>query len=295
MAQKIKLIVIWFWGRFCKVFQSNLCISACFFNHSSPLRSTPLLLISHPTCNCAPNPMTELTLLAPVLYLPLYKTYYMLSWFVIHYNTSSRLVASLILPLIPHSLKMMSNPESKGKAAAAGAPPPVNGRGWGRGVAIVDFMLRLGGIAAALAATIIMATTNQTLPFFTQFFQFHANYSDLPAFSFFVVANAIASGYLVLSLPFSIITIVRPSAIGVRLLLLALDTVMVGLTMAAAGSTAAVVYLAHKGNTSTNWLAICQQFGNFCQRVSGAVVASFIAALIFIILVLVSAMALRRN
>lgn len=42
---------------------------------------------------------------------------------------------------------------------------------------------------------------------------------------FFVVANAIASGYLVLSMPFSIITIVRPHAAGVKLLLLILDTV----------------------------------------------------------------------
>ncbi|XP_042023877.1 casparian strip membrane protein 3-like [Salvia splendens] len=69
-----------------------------------------------------------------------------------------------------------------------------------------------------------MGTTHQTLPFFTQFFQFQASYDDLPTFTFFVVANAIASGYLLLSMPFSIVAIVRPHASGVKLLLLILDT-----------------------------------------------------------------------
>ncbi|KAF7152394.1 hypothetical protein RHSIM_Rhsim01G0204200 [Rhododendron simsii] len=166
--------------------------------------------------------------------------------------------------------------------------------GWNRGVAIFDFILRLCAIVAALAATTTMGTTNQTLPFFTQFFQFQANYDDLPAFTFFVIANAIASGYLVLSLPFSIVCIVRPTAVGIRLLLLVLDTVMVAVTTSAASAAAAIVYLAHNGNSNTNWLAICQQFNDFCQRVSGAVVASFIGALIFMFLVVFSAVALRR-
>ncbi|KAL0460803.1 UNVERIFIED_CONTAM: Casparian strip membrane protein 3 [Sesamum latifolium] len=112
---------------------------------------------------------------------------------------------------------------------------------------------------------------------------------------FFVVANAIASGYLVLSLPFSIVAIVRPHAVGLKLLLIILDTVMMAFTTAAAASAAAIVYLAHNGNSNTNWLAICQQFTDFCQRVSGAVVASFIAAAIFLFLIVLSAVALRRN
>ncbi|KAK6926547.1 Casparian strip membrane protein domain [Dillenia turbinata] len=167
--------------------------------------------------------------------------------------------------------------------------------GWKKGLAIFDFILRLCAIGAALAAAAVMGTTDQTLPFFTQFFQFQASYDDLPAFQFFVVAFAIVSGYLVLSLPFSIVTIVRPHAVGPRLLLFVFDTVMVALTTAAASAAAAIVYLAHNGNSSANWVAICQQFGDFCQQVSGAVVAAFIAAFIFILLVVLSAMALRRQ
>ncbi|KAH6773028.1 hypothetical protein C2S51_011432 [Perilla frutescens var. frutescens] len=140
-----------------------------------------------------------------------------------------------------------------------------------------------------------MGTTDETLPFFTQFFQFQASYDDLPTFTFFVVANAIASGYLVLSLPFSIVSIVRPHAAGIKLLLLIFDAALAAFTTAAAAAAAAIVYLAHNGNSNTNWLAICQQFNDFCQRVSGAVVASFIAAVIFIFLVVLSAVALRHS
>lgn len=70
---------------------------------------------------------------------------------------------------------------------------------------------------------------------------------------------------------------------------------MAALTTAAASAAAAIVYLAHNGNPNTNWLAICQQFSDFCQNVSGAVVASFIAAVIFMFLIVLSALALRRH
>ncbi|KAI3706502.1 hypothetical protein L6452_24290 [Arctium lappa] len=166
---------------------------------------------------------------------------------------------------------------------------------WKRGLGIFDFILRICAIAAALAAATAMGTTNQQLPFFTQFFQFKADYNDLPAFTFFVIANATAGAYLVLSLPFSIVCIVRPHIVGARLMLIVFDTIAVPLITAAASAAASIVYLAHNGNSNANWAAICQQFDDFCQRVSGAVVASFITAVIFMVLVVVSAVALRRN
>ncbi|KAG6763191.1 hypothetical protein POTOM_033729 [Populus tomentosa] len=180
-------------------------------------------------------------------------------------------------------------------------------KGWKKGAAIFDLVLRLSAIVAGFAATSLMATTDQILPFFTQFFQFHAQYNDLPTFlyayytfllltkaKFFVIANAITSGYLVLSLPFSIVCIVRPRAAGPRLLLIILDSVMMGLTTSAASASAAIVYLAHNGNSISNWNAFCQQFNNFCQQVSSAVVASFLAAALLLSLVVLSAIALRK-
>ncbi|URD73331.1 CASP-like protein [Musa troglodytarum] len=226
--------------------------------------------------------------------------------------------------------------DARGKAPAAApapaAPPPaapapakdrrfpfllrktkVGGGACKRGVACFDFLLRLCAIAATLVAAIIMGTTDETLPFFTQFFQFHANYADLPALTsvhiypllleghshdlnrFFVVGNAIAAGYLVLSLPFSLAAMVRPQAIGPRLLLFVLDTVMMELTIAAASSATAIVYLAHNGSSKANWVAICLRFDGFCQSISGAVVASFIAVVFFMVLVVMSALVMRKQ
>ncbi|WOG92495.1 hypothetical protein DCAR_0311764 [Daucus carota subsp. sativus] len=201
------------------------------------------------------------------------------------------------------AINITESKSTKGKAAAVapatiiattkGAENPKGG--WKRGVGVFDFILRICAIGAALAATATMGTTDQTLPFFTQFLQFQASYDDLPAFTYFVIANGIASAYLVLSLPFSVVCIVRPHIVGARLLLLILDTVMIALTTSGAAGAASIVYLAHNGNPNTNWNAICQQFNDFCQRVSGAVVASFITAFIFMFLVVLSAVALRRN
>ncbi|KAK1274767.1 hypothetical protein QJS04_geneDACA011723 [Acorus gramineus] len=167
---------------------------------------------------------------------------------------------------------------------------------WRRRVSSVfDFILRVIAIGAILAAIITMVTTDETLPFFTQLFQFHASYDQMPAFMFFVIGNAIAGGYLVLSLCYSMFTIIRPRLVGARLLLLIFDTLMMALTTAAASSAAAIVYLAHNGNASANWVGICQQFQNFCQRTSGAVVASFVAVVIFMFLIVMSALSLRRR
>ncbi|CAK7341899.1 unnamed protein product [Dovyalis caffra] len=187
-----------------------------------------------------------------------------------------------------------SSSVAKGKAPLIAVSRDEKG-GYGKGIAIFDFVLRLAAIVTALAAAATMGTSDETLPFFTQFFQFQASYDDLPTFQFFIIAMALVAGYLVLSLPFSIVAIVRPHAVGPRLLLLILDTVALTLNTAAGAAAAAIVYLAHNGNSNTNWLAICQQYGDFCQKVSGAVVASLITAVLFVFLVVLSGFALRRH
>ncbi|KAG2333884.1 hypothetical protein Bca52824_005064 [Brassica carinata] len=138
---------------------------------------------------------------------------------------------------------------------------------------------------AILDSAILMATTNETLPFFTQFIRFHADYNDLPALTFFVVANAVVSGYLILTLPLAFVHIVKKRQ----------RTAMVGLLASGAASAAAIVYLAHKGNNNTNWFPVCQQFNSFCERISGSLIGSFIAVALLILLICLSAIALSRR
>lgn len=83
--------------------------------------------------------------------------------------------------------------EVKSYKSGKGAPPVVmattrlgqmpHDAGWKRGVGIIDLILRICAITAALAAAAVMGTTSQNLPFFTQIFQFQASYDDFPTFT----------------------------------------------------------------------------------------------------------------
>ncbi|MBA0553092.1 hypothetical protein Golob_012309 [Gossypium lobatum] len=178
------------------------------------------------------------------------------------------------------------------KAFAVVEPP---NRGAKRGIAIADFFLRLCALGAALGAAISMGTADQLLPFTTQFLQFEAQYDDFDAFRYFVISLAMVTGYLLLSLPFSIVCIMRPLATAPRLFLVIFDSIMGGVTIAAGSAAAAIVYVAHTGNPNTNWLPICQQYGDYCQSASGAVIGSLIAGAVLFFIVILSAFALKRS
>ncbi|KAI4320423.1 hypothetical protein MLD38_033906 [Melastoma candidum] len=169
------------------------------------------------------------------------------------------------------------------------------GFGANKGVSVLDFVLRIVAFVCTLGSAIAMGTTNETLPFFTQFIRFRARFNDLPTFTFFVVANSVASAYFILSLPLSIFHIVKSGAQNSRIVMVILDTVVLALVTAGASASAAIVYLAHKGNTRTNWFSICQQFNSFCERISGSLIGSFGAVVVLIILILLSAVALSRR
>ncbi|KAJ8750028.1 hypothetical protein K2173_013943 [Erythroxylum novogranatense] len=165
-----------------------------------------------------------------------------------------------------------------------------------RGASILDFILRVVAFIGTLGSAIAMGTTNETLPFFTQFIRFRAQYNDLPTFTFFVVANGIVGAYMLLSLPVSIFNIVRSSAKNTRILLVVFDTAMLALLTAGASAAAAIIYLAHTGNVKANWLAICQQqFNSFCERISASLIGSFVGMAVLVLLILLSAVALSRR
>lgn len=79
----------------------------------------------------------------------------------------------------------MERPTSSGAHIIKGSDSASSVWGWRKKVAVFDFIMRIFGIVATLAAGIAMGTTDEKLPFFTQFFQFEAKYSDLPAFTLY--------------------------------------------------------------------------------------------------------------
>ncbi|PON54141.1 Casparian strip membrane protein [Parasponia andersonii] len=164
-----------------------------------------------------------------------------------------------------------------------------------RGLSVIDFILRTLASFGTLASAIAMGTTRQTLPFVTRFVRFKAVYKDLPTLTFFVIANSVVCGYLVISLPLSFFHVVKCKVTKSRIILIIFDTVMMALLTAGASSAAAIVNLAHNGNTNANWFAICRQFNSFCQRISGSLIGSFVAVVVFILLIIISAVVISRR
>ncbi|XP_075494299.1 casparian strip membrane protein 1-like [Primulina tabacum] len=170
------------------------------------------------------------------------------------------------------------------------APKAANGRG----KTILDLIMRIFAMIGTLSSAIAVGRTGQTLPHFSGFLQFSAAYTNLPTFTFFVVANAIASAYLVLSLVLSIFHILKTGAKVTRAVLIILDLVILALLISGASAATAIVYLAHNGNPQVNWFAICQEYNAFCERVSGALVGSFLAILVLMLLISLSAVSLSK-
>lgn len=65
--------------------------------------------------------------------------------------------------------------------------------GWKKGIAIFDFILRICAVVVSLAAASAMGTSGETLPFFTQFFQFQAGYDDFPTFQYVLISYPFAA------------------------------------------------------------------------------------------------------
>ncbi|XVE91519.1 hypothetical protein REPUB_Repub01dG0016600 [Reevesia pubescens] len=149
-------------------------------------------------------------------------------------------------------------------------------------------------IIGTLGSAMAMGTAQETVPIFAQSILLNAEYSDLPMFTFFVVANSVACAYLVLSLPLSFYHMIRRAAKNSRIILVMFDTAMLALITAGASTAAAIVYLAHKGNANANWVAICQQLNSFCEQTSGSLIGSFAAAFVLILIITSSTIAISQ-
>lgn len=51
-----------------------------------------------------------------------------------------------------------------------------------RGISKLDFIMRIVAAIGTLGSAVAMGTTNESIPFFTRFIRFRAEYDDLPTF-----------------------------------------------------------------------------------------------------------------
>ncbi|KAG6525694.1 hypothetical protein ZIOFF_015660 [Zingiber officinale] len=65
-------------------------------------------------------------------------------------------------------------------------------------------------------------------------------------------------------------------------------SLMGGIMASATGAVASIAYIALRGNSHVLWMKVCNQFDKFCTSIGSSVSISLIAAIILVLLVLLS-------
>ncbi|EYU43016.1 hypothetical protein ABFS82_04G120900 [Erythranthe guttata] len=152
--------------------------------------------------------------------------------------------------------------------------------------------LRVLAVAFTLAAALLMISSKETKVLYS--ISVDSKYSYSPAFKFLAYANFVAFG-------FSILSLIVAFGLGKRevnstnyFYLFLHDLIMNVLLMAACAATTAVGYIGKYGNSHTGWIAICDHFPKFCNRVTTAATMSYLGFIVYFILTIISAKQSRQ-
>ncbi|QCD87757.1 CASP-like protein 1C1 [Vigna unguiculata] len=142
---------------------------------------------------------------------------------------------------------------------------------------LCHLLLRFLAFAATLSAVIMMATSHDRATIFTV--SFEAKYTNSPAFKYFVIAYSVITvyGFFVLFLPAKSL---------LWQLVVALDLVFTMLLVSSLSAAIAIAQVGKKGNSYAGWLPICDSVPKYCDEATRALIAGFIAMIIYIILLL---------
>ncbi|KAJ8448019.1 hypothetical protein Cgig2_028895 [Carnegiea gigantea] len=144
---------------------------------------------------------------------------------------------------------------------------------------IITFLLRLTALAACVIAAIVMGTAHETAQIFS--LKFEAKYSNSPSFKYFVVANSVVGCY-------SLVVLLLPVKSLLGRLILVLDAIITLLLTSSFSAAMAIAYVGKKGNSHAGWLPICSQVPKFCDQTTGALIIGFVAAIVYLLLLLYS-------
>ncbi|MED6168297.1 hypothetical protein PIB30_010353 [Stylosanthes scabra] len=155
--------------------------------------------------------------------------------------------------------------------------------------------LRILAFLATASATLVMALNKQTKHFVVATIgttpitvSITAKFQHTPAFIFFVIANGVASLHCLMMIG---VDILGPQFDykGLKPVLIPILDMM-SLVLASAGDGAATFMseLGRNGNSHARWDKICDKFGSYCNRGGAALIASFIAIILLLIITVMS-------
>ncbi|XP_028107054.1 CASP-like protein 1 [Camellia sinensis] len=165
---------------------------------------------------------------------------------------------------------------------------------------VADVVLRVILFAAAVTAVVVMVTGDQKkhgpftrvavpVPVPEKF-----NYS--PAFIYFVAALSVAGLHSIVTTVISILALFKPGC-STKLLphFVIFDVLILGIVAAATGAAGAVAYIGLKGNSHFGWAKICNNYHKFCQHLAASVAVSLVAAIVLVLLIILSAFSLSKK
>ncbi|XP_039052928.1 CASP-like protein 1C1 [Hibiscus syriacus] len=121
---------------------------------------------------------------------------------------------------------------------------------------IITILIRFLALGATLSATVVMVTSHDSAEVLN--IKFTVKYNNSPSFKFYVIAEAIASGYGLVALFLS-----RKSSVD---RLIGIMNVLIAMLLTSSISAAsAVAEIGKKGNSHAGWLPICDQVPKFCD------------------------------
>ncbi|KAF7134574.1 hypothetical protein RHSIM_Rhsim08G0194800 [Rhododendron simsii] len=147
--------------------------------------------------------------------------------------------------------------------------------------------LRLLGAAASLSAALVTVTSKQTVCLYGAVIDAQYTYSS--AFTFFAIANLVACAFSVVSLFAAGILARKCKGPNKYFFMFLHDLAVTTLLMAACAAATAIGLVAKFGNSHIGWMAICNDFGRFCDRIIVALTLSYLAFLVHLLLTVISA------
>ncbi|XP_074583287.1 CASP-like protein 1D1 [Curcuma longa] len=190
---------------------------------------------------------------------------------------------------------MGTTTESGASTDGKQASPPTN-------LFRVDFALRLLLLALSVSALVVLVTSKQSRDFQTGLpppfavISRDAKFQQVPAFIYLLAALCVASLYSFVTIFASLFAISSTSS-STRILffLILFDALMVGVMASATGSAGSMAYLGIRGNSHANWDKICNRYHKFCRHVGSSVIVSCVAAIVLVLLVVLSSYSLYRR
>ncbi|KAI3821930.1 hypothetical protein L1987_09506 [Smallanthus sonchifolius] len=164
-----------------------------------------------------------------------------------------------------------------------------------------DLTVRLLALALTLVAAVLLGVSKETTTVSITLVSslppvdlpVTAKWTQMSAFVYFVIANAIACSYGATSLILILVTRGRNKLVSLTVTIL--DLVMVGLLFSTIGATGSIGLIAYKGNSHVQWDKVCNVFGKFCNQIAVALFLSFAGSIAYLVLIVLAALKLHKK